>query len=123
MVLLDTCALIELYQFKSSLALRTEDEIAKGAFILSVSFAEIALKEKRGLLKHPKSLDVFQDCMESEEAKIINISVQEWFDAIHLDWKHKDPVDRLIVAYAKRQDVPIVTSDKLIKKYYKNVLW
>lgn len=123
MVLLDTCALIELYKSNSSLLLKTEQAIAQGVTILSVSFAEIAFKEKRGLLKSPKARDILQDCYETEEAKIIDIGVQEWFDSIELDWKHKDPVDRLIVAYAKRHDLPIVTTDKAIKKFYKKVIW
>lgn len=47
MVILDTCALIELCVEKPALKKTALDKIESGAIVLSVSFAEMALKEKR----------------------------------------------------------------------------
>ena len=124
MVILDTCALIQLclngsLSQESLKHLTTEDCI-----ILSISFAEAALKQKRGKLPAtPRLSEVYGQFQKIENIKIVDIGFQEWFDSIELDWSHKDPVDRLIVAYAMRQKIPIMTSDKLIKKFYKNVIW
>lgn len=124
MVLLDTCGIIHICRQQSTLSLSTRTRIKQGAFILSVSFAEMYLKSKKGTLELPASvIDIHQDFTEISHIQIINLGVQEWFDSIELEWKHRDPIDRLLVAYAQRHKLSIVTSDKAIKKFYKNVLW
>lgn len=125
MVLLDTCALVELCRLNSRLSEVSLHRLQKQeCAILSVSFAEVALKQKRGKIPtSPKMNEVHNLFLQLENIKIIDMGVQEWLDAIELDWSHKDPVDRVIVAYAKKLDIPIVTTDKEIKKFYKNIIW
>lgn len=124
MVILDTCALIELLRESPALKKGTLSRLKEGVGILSVCFAEIAIKQKKGQLSfHGTIEELYQNYLELETSQIVSIGVQEWLDAIHLEWKHKDPADRLIVAYAKRRGCPIVTSDREIKKYYDDVLW
>lgn len=124
MVVLDTCAIIELCRSKPALSSEALATIDQGAVILSISFAEIACKIKIGklyigmsseeLLSHYKALP---------RIDIIDISADLWHKAISLDWKHKDPADRIIVAYAVENMCSIVTSDKLITAFYKKVIW
>ena len=125
MVLLDTCALIEVCRLNRRLSQESLNQLKKqNCIILSVSFAEVAFKQRRGKLPAlPLISEVHNQFQQVENFKIIDIGVQEWFDAIELDWPHKDPVDRLLVSYAMRQKIPIMTTDKLIKKFYKNVIW
>ena len=124
MVVLDTCCLIELCKPKPLLKRTTLDKIESAAAILSVSFAEIALKIKiRRLMMNLSAYDLYEAYRELAEIRIVEIGVQEWLDAIDLDWANKDPADRLIVAYAQKNKSSIVTSDKKIKSFYKDVLW
>jgi PIN domain nuclease of toxin-antitoxin system len=36
------------------------------------------------------------------------------FAAYELDWQHSDPYDRLIVATARRLELPLITGDQAI---------
>jgi PIN domain nuclease of toxin-antitoxin system len=124
MVLLDTCCLIELCKSKPALSKLSLAKIEQGAHILSISFAEIALKVKLGrLIINITAQDLHSQYRAIPSVTIVDIGCQEWFDSIDLRWNHNDPADRLIVAYAQRHGLPIVSSDSRIKKYYKRVLW
>lgn len=125
MVILDTCALIDLCQDQPSINKKTYHLLEqKGAVILSICFAEIALKtKKKKLVMSYSARELFSHYKQVSGVQIRDIGCEEWFNAIELDWSHKDPVDRLLVAYAKAIQGPIVTSDIDIKKYYKEVIW
>lgn len=124
MVILDTCALIELCLSSPQLAKKTIDQIEKGATLLSISFAEIACKLRFGKLSMSLSVEaLFQQYQSIPNFSIVDTTVEDWLAAINLAWEHKDPADRLIVSYAQRFGLTIVTSDKKIKSFYKKVLW
>lgn len=125
MVVLDTCALIELGKTDSVLPKKTLHRIEQGAFLLSISFAEIACKVKIGKLEMKlKVHDLYQAFSAIKNINIVNIGVDEWLDSIALDWpENKDPADRVILAFAKKRKLPIITSDAQIAKFYDKVLW
>src|SRR5690242_16195123 len=120
MVILDTCAIIEINKMKPQLSERTLDRIDKGAYVLSISFAEIACKIKAGKLEMNLSAnELLDNLIRIPAIDIIKIGAEEWLESIDLDWEeNRDPADRLIVAFAKRKKIPIVTSDKSIKSFY-----
>jgi len=125
-VVLDTCALAYLflsdeldtkYQVSDELLSYIEDN---GAVILSISFAELECLTRKSY-NSLSSADV--DELYSELSKIfdiIDVDTDLWLEAVRLEWDHKDPADRLIVAYAKYYNYPIATSDLKIKSYYNN---
>ena len=125
MVVMDTCAMIELGKTNSHLSHATLKKIQEGAYILSISFAEIACLIRLNRLKLSTSLeDFYRAYVQIPNFEIIKIGVEEWFDYVHLDWEtHKDPADRLITAFAVKRELPIVTTDKKMKKFYKRVIW
>lgn len=91
---------------------------------MSVSFAEIALKiAKKKLFIDVSSQALYEEYQSIPTMKIVDIGCQEWFDAIDLVWRHRDPADRLLVGYAKRYSLPIVTTDHKIKSFHKKVIW
>ena len=96
-----------------------------GAYIMSISFAEIACEIKLGKLELSiSSRDLFQQINQIDHIEIIDISVSEWLDSIELVWdENRDPVDRIITAFAIKNELPIVTTDKKIKKFYGKVIW
>ena len=125
MVVMDTCAMIELAKTECRLSRATLKKIQEGAYILSISFAEIACLVRLNRLKLSTSLeDFYKAHVQIPHFEIIKIGVEEWFDYVHLDWQtHKDPADRLITAFAIKRELPIVTTDKQMKKFYKHVIW
>ncbi len=125
MVVLDTCAIIELCKKDCRFSASTIRQIEAGAYILSVSFAEIACKVKFGKLEMNISTeDLYFELAQVSSIQMVDIGVEEWLDSINLDWKnHNDPTDRLITAFAMKKKIPIVTTDNKIEKLYKKVIW
>lgn len=125
MVLIDTCAIIEWVKEKRSFSNETVKKVERGAYILSISFAELACLVKSGRLEMNLSVqDLYIEYSGIKAINIVNIGVEEWLDSIHLEWaENKDPADRLIVAFARKHHLPIVTTDRSIKKFYKEVVW
>lgn len=125
MVILDTCALIEVLKPSPSYSTKTARLMDAGSYILSISFAEIACNVKIGKLELSISTrDLFQQFSQINHIEIINIGVNEWLDSIELIWdENRDPADRMITAFAIKNELPIVTMDKKIEKYYHKVIW
>lgn len=124
MVILDTCSLINLCLPKPPLSNESIRIIDSGASILSISFAEIGCKIKAGKLDIGMSSEqLLSHYRMMPKVEIIDITPELWHKSISLEWSNKDPADRLIVAYAIEFGLDIVTSDKLIKKFYKKVIW
>ncbi|MEA5549908.1 PIN domain-containing protein [Anabaena cylindrica UHCC 0172] len=55
--------------------------------------------------------------------KIIPIDENLWLESVALEWSHKDPADRVIVALAKKYQADLITSDKIIMGFYNSVIW
>lgn len=125
MVILDTCAIIEICKPKPKLSKKTFKQIDDGAYILSISFAEIACKTKLGKLEMNLSAEeLYYQYMQVPTVDIIKIGVEEWLDSIDLEWEeNRDPADRLIVNFAIKKKIPIVTSNKKMKEFYDRVIW
>ena len=125
MVILDTCAIIEVLKPLPSFSTKVAKLMDKGAYILSISFAEIACKIKLGKLEmNISSRELFQEFSQIEHVKIIDIGVSEWLDSIELVWdENKHPADRIITAFAIKNELSIVTTDKKIEKFYHKVIW
>lgn len=96
-----------------------------GAYIVSVSFAEVACKVKIGKLEMSVSTrELFRQFSQIKSVEMIAVGVNEWLDSIELIWEeNKDPADRIITSFAIKNEIPIVTNDHKIKKFYKKVIW
>ena len=125
MVVLDTCAIIEACKKSPGFSPNTVTQIEHGAYILSISFAEIACKVKLGKLELSCSpRELFYNYRQISTIDIISIDVDEWLDSIELSWPdNRDPADRIIISFAAKKHLAIVTSDQKMKQYYKNIIW
>ncbi len=54
---------------------------------------------------------------------ILSVDVDMWLGSVALNWNHRDPADRVIVATASILNCPLVTSDRLISGYYAAAIW
>lgn len=125
MVILDTCAIIEALKPSPSFSTKVARLMDAGAYIMSISFAEIACKIKLGRLEmNISSRELFREFSQIEHIEIVNIGVCEWLDSIELVWdENRDPADRIITAFAVKNELSIVTTDKEIEKFYRKVIW
>jgi PIN domain nuclease of toxin-antitoxin system len=125
MVILDTCAIIEALKPQPSFSTKAYRLMDAQAYIMSISFAEIACKIKLGKLEvQMSSRELFREFSQIEHIKIVYIGVCEWLDAVELVWdENRDPVDRVITAFAVKNELSIVTTDKKIEKFYRKVIW
>ena len=93
-------------------------------FLSAASGWEIAIKAKLGRLKLPEPLETFvpeQMALNAIESLPIQMS-----HALHvhtLPLHHRDPFDRLLVAQAQLDNLPILTADPKIALYAIRTVW
>ena len=126
MIVLDTSALIFWTLDRARLseaaaqAISGTDRIA----LSSISIWEIGIKVKRERLFIPVSIQAFTDKLETiDRVDILPVDVPTWLKNIELDWDHRDPADRTIVATASLHACPLVTSDSAIRAFYSRTIW
>ena len=128
MILLDTCALIwwTLDPDRLSAAARRSCNsiIKRGALVSSISFWEIGIKIKKKKLVAGISLGDYIDRVRSMgTVTIVPVDENLWLASVELDWDHRDPADRVIVSTARMNKSSIVTSDAVMRGYYKKTIW
>ena len=126
MIVLDTSALLYWTLDPAELTLNAEKAIANAdkVVVSSISVWEIALKVKHGKLILPLTMvDYIGRLNRLAELEILPVDVQTWLDNMELDWDHRDPADRTIVALATRLECPLISSDIIITGYYPKTVW
>ncbi len=126
MIVLDTSTLL-FYLFApeelSSTAVATIDR-ADQLIISAISVWEIALKIKKGKLSIPLSVaEMVQRLQRAKKMRFRSVDVEVWLENVSLEWHHKDPADRTIVATARLLACPLVTSDREIRTFYHQAIW
>lgn len=125
-VLLDTSALLywTLDPARLSYPARRAVDGASMRIALSVSLWEIALKSARGRLELPLELEEYVARLEQVEGlEILGLDSETAVRGARLEWGHRDPVDRWMVAHAHRLNVPIVTGDATIRAFTGLAVW
>ena len=59
----------------------------------------------------------------TDRVRIEPVTSAIWLASVDLDWDHKDPADRTIVASANLLQCPLVTSDLAIQAFYPAAIW
>ncbi len=128
MVVLDTCALIWWTldpEMLSPAAAATCDRIGmQGGAISSISIWEVGIKIKQGKLDIGMSVEAYADRLKRIGGlDIIPVDEAIWLANLSLDWEHRDPADRTIVATALQKDAALVTKDDIIRSFYPKTIW
>ena len=126
MVVLDTSALIfwtldrDRLSQSAAQAITDADRIA----LSSISIWEVGIKVKHGKLSLPIALREFTDMLAHiDRLDILPVDVRTWITNVELNWKHRDPADRTIVATASLHTCALVTSDASIREFYAQTIW
>lgn len=126
MVVLDTSSLIFWTLDPGRLSRTAEQTIAQADHVgvSSISIWEIGIKVERGKLVLPLSGGEYMENLEqTNRVEILPVDLSTWIRNLQLDWNHRDPVDRTIVATAELNNCPLVTSDAVILRYYSRAVW
>jgi PIN domain nuclease of toxin-antitoxin system len=92
--------------------------------VSAVSPWEIATKVRLGRLDVASEVVAnFVFYLERERFQIIAINVDHGIRAGLLPGPHKDPFDRMLIAQALAEDVPIVSNDRALDGYGVRRLW
>jgi PIN domain nuclease of toxin-antitoxin system len=125
--LFDTHALIWWFSDDPSLTPVVREIIANTENTLLVSAAsawEIAIKHQLGKLRKVADLvSDFTGRIESEGFQLLSISAEHGIRAGMLPGLHKDPFDRMLIAQAQTENVPIVSNEAVFEGYGVRRLW
>jgi PIN domain nuclease of toxin-antitoxin system len=125
-VVLDTSALVYWTLDPHRLSQNAAEAIAAADAILvsSISIWELAIKVRRGRLTIPTTIRSYTDALKrAERVDIVAVDEGCWIDSVELDWGHRDPADRTIVALAARHRCPLITSDRQMRQFYERAVW
>ncbi|MBF2005693.1 MAG: type II toxin-antitoxin system VapC family toxin [Chlorogloeopsis fritschii C42_A2020_084] len=128
-IVLDTCALIwwsldpeRLSQSAKKVCNQMERE--KNGIVPSIAIWEIAIKIKNKKLDIGVNLNEYVASLkQSSVVRIVPIDEDVWLESVKLEWSHRDPVDRVVVALATSNQASIITADKEIRDFYSDVIW
>jgi len=87
------------------------------------SFWEITIKTSLGKLTIPENSSVLIDKAVFKGFKKLNIERENLSILSTLDLIHRDPFDRLIIAQAIAENMPLVSSDEIFQQYPVNYIW
>ncbi len=94
-------------------------------YISIVSFWEIAIKVKTGKLELPFTLftEFYNFSVLKSKVIVMDLTKEDIAKTLELDLAHRDPFDRLIIAIALQNNMPIISSDDLFDNYPVKRIW
>jgi PIN domain nuclease of toxin-antitoxin system len=126
-LLVDSNALVWWISDPERLSRRADSLIRDQSNELLVSFAslwELTIKVAKGNLSQlGSSIQYLLDELRAQRMEILALRTDHLVALGNLDPHHRDPFDRLLIAQAAVEKVPIVTSDPIFRRYGVKVLW
>jgi len=122
--LLDTSTLLFALGEPERLSSRARRLVEAGDNVVSVaSYWEVVIKAQKGLLSISDLGTWWRRATELTAARTLNIRPSHIAALAALPMLHKDPFDRILIAQAKAEGLPLVISDSLIGEYPIETLW
>lgn len=125
-VVLDTSALLYWTIADEHLTTKAVQAVTQAEQIIvsSISIWEIGLKVKNAKLSLPLSIQDYVEALkQTDRVQIVPVTETTWLKNLELNWPHKDPADRTIVATASLLSCPLITSDLAIRTFYDRSIW
>lgn len=118
--LLDTHVILWLAQHPQSIPSGVKQQlvIAERIYISPASAYELSLKGRLGKLPQVEGLIArWGDLMTAMLSEELPISSKDMMLAGALNWDHRDPFDRILVAQAQSRGIALVTKDNRIHQF------
>ena len=126
-VLLDTHVFLWWIDDDTRLSERARSIITDGTnelFMSVVSSWEIAIKAQLGKLDLPANLEQFiSKQLDENHITIMPIQLTHTLAIYRLPLLHRDPFDRMLVTQSRFENIPLLTTDPLIKQYVVKSIW
>jgi PIN domain nuclease of toxin-antitoxin system len=126
-ILLDTHAFLWWISDAPQLSQKARQIIGNGENTLFLSAAsgwEIAIKTRLGKLKLPADIASFiLEQLSVNAVTPLPIQMKHALRVRSLPDFHRDPFDRMIVAQAQIEDLPILTADQQLAGYNVQIIW
>ena len=100
------------------------DDAGSEIYVSAASAWEIAIKVGRRRLELPASADSYVPARLAEyRFRALPIEAEHALRVATLPYLHRDPFDRLLVAQAQIEGLPIITPDPAIARYDVETIW
>ena len=126
MIIVDTATLIFWTLDRQRLSAPAAQAIAQAENIgvSSISIQEIGIKVGKGKLDLPLSTREFTDRLaQVDRVELLSVDTATWITNLELDWSHRDPADRTLVATAILHACPLVSPDATIRAFHPQTIW
>lgn len=122
--LLDTHAILWYAQGNNELSEKARSIMeSEECFYSMASFWEIAIKQKLGKLDETLAITELDELCRDAGFIQIPMTSSHVEKTKTLDFIHRDPFDRLIIALAQSENLTIITRDTIIPKYDVKTVW
>ena len=125
-LLLDTHAFIWFISGDEAMPSKVIDairNIENKCYISIASIWEIAIKSSLKKLELKSDFNKIIDLLIENEIELLPITFEHLQALIQLEFHHRDPFDRLIIAQGSVEQLTIITKDEQFVKYTNNILW
>jgi len=126
-LLLDTHTLLWAFNGSSSLSTRARRILEDGAneiLVSAVSAWEIATKVRLGKVATGEDLiSDFSFYLAQLGVDPLPISIEHALRAGRLPGEHRDAFDRMLIAQAQAEDIPILSNDRIFDEYHVQRVW
>ena len=89
-------------------------------FVSAVSVVEIGLKTSSGKL--PPLPEPIPEVLVTARFQELALTARHAQAVADLPWHHRDPFDRMLIAQALVEDLPVLTSDRIFETYGVRIL-
>ena len=124
--LLDTHTFLWFSEDHSNLSVTAKNIITdpdNACFISIASIWEMAIKVSLDRLKIGIEFKELEHELEKYGFEILSVSFEHISQLLKLEFHHRDPFDRLLIAQAQAENYALISMDPEFKKYNVNLIW
>ena len=125
-LLLDTHALIWFINGSEELPSKSIGlikNIRNRCFISIASIWEIGIKLSLKKLELNCEFEELAEILDNNDIEILPISFEHIQKLLELEFHHRDPFDRIIIAQSLYEEIPIISKDRFFENYNTTIFW
>jgi PIN domain nuclease of toxin-antitoxin system len=125
-LILDTHVLIWFLDGDEKLSKKAKNAIENSKNSKYISIAtiwELAIKKSLNKIDFKNGFENFLKLIDENGFEILPISIESIIKLSNLEFIHRDPFDRILVAQCKSENMILITKDELILKYEIESIW